>query len=193
MGDLHSRAAACGLVRHTKWGDPWWQFPGNTFAHAWCSHDQWYARTNDQGIGGGLPFPTEDAALLRVVEHLEAKRVEDEGGIPWACDECGKPGRKANGPEGWCEEHWPAPSSSPVAAVSAPAGGNAELATSGEGGGAPDLHVHHTPAAVERWEVCAFERGYAIEPTWEPFAVTPISNGFAVWCRRRLPAGVARG
>ena len=28
---------------------------------------------------------------------------------PWACDEpgCTRTGTKADGPEGWCEEHWP--------------------------------------------------------------------------------------
>lgn len=34
-------------------------------------------------------------------------RIFNAEGVPWACDVCGKPGYKANGPEGYCEEHWP--------------------------------------------------------------------------------------
>jgi hypothetical protein len=30
------------------------------------------------------------------------------GVIPWKCDDCGEPGIKSNGPEGYCQQHWPA-------------------------------------------------------------------------------------
>lgn len=32
---------------------------------------------------------------------------DDDGTIPWACDVCGEMGTKANGPEGYCADHWP--------------------------------------------------------------------------------------
>lgn len=37
----------------------------------------------------------------------QARRTIPLGGVPWSCDVCGEPGRKANGPEGYCAKHWP--------------------------------------------------------------------------------------
>lgn len=80
MSTLHDRAAACGLVRMvTGYGFVRWSRPYQEYALAWQAtgswgHVSWAYRTDDGPDVYGID--TEDAALLRVVEHLEAQASE---------------------------------------------------------------------------------------------------------------------
>ena len=68
----------------------------------------------------GRPWPTRLAGVVITDCRFanEAQAVRDAGGVvwrveretrlPWSCDQCGAPGWKAVGPEGWCDEHAPA-------------------------------------------------------------------------------------
>ncbi len=40
-----------------------------------------------------------------IERELHGAYVLLSGGLPWACDVCGEPGWKSNGPEGYCDKH----------------------------------------------------------------------------------------